>query len=151
MLVIGGLIGIGYAADGTTASEQRWAKLLNDAFAGIELTDSQNSHLQIILDQAARDRERYTEVVKRLKTARDGGDLELARTLSVESKEIGGTLRAVDRIKLMATFLDEEQVLLFERNLRYRLDRLRAEKWASRAEKSKSVTEAGVASKVSSE
>lgn len=151
ILVLGSLMGIGYAADGTTASEQLWAELLDDAFAGVELTDSQNSHLQAILDQAARDRARYTEIVKRLKTAREGGDLELVRTLSAEGKELGGTLRAADRLKSMATFLDENQVLIFERNLRLRQDRLRAEKWASQAEKNKPVEEAGVASEVPSE
>lgn len=148
ILVLGGLMGIGYAADGTTAAERRWAELLDDAFAGIELSDSQNSHLQVILDQAARDQEHYTEIVKRLKTAREGGDLALARELSVEGKEIPVSM---DRLKSMATFLDEEQVLIFERNLRLREDRLRAERWASQAEKSKPVEEAGIASEVPSE
>ncbi len=34
ILVLGSLMGIGYAADGTTASEQLWAEGLDDAFAG---------------------------------------------------------------------------------------------------------------------
>lgn len=151
ILVLGGLTGVGFAADGTTASEQRWAALLDDAFADIELTDSQKSHLQVILDQAARDRERFTENVKRLKAAPEPGDLALANTLSAESEKTGGNLRAVDRLKMMTTALDGEQILIFERNLRLREDRLRAKAWANQAQNSQPLKESGVASEVPSQ
>ena len=120
----------GAGDDPEMSPDQFWEELTSEAFAGIELSETQQVQIEAILLEATEDRGRYNEIRSRLKLAREEGDSEFAMKLSEELKSARNSLRPNVRVGKMRDLLNEDQRPIFDRNIRVREDRRLAERWA---------------------
>lgn len=125
--------------------DQFWEELTSEAFAGIELSETQQVQIEAILLEATEDRGRYNEIQSRLKLAREEGDFEFAMKLSEELKSARNSLRPNVRVGKMRDLLNEDQRPVFDRNIRVREDRRLAEGWARQKKRESEVKQAAQA------
>jgi hypothetical protein len=146
VIVISTMTDVGFAVDETNSApsatqsetqqdessypEQFWEEARNEIFQDIELTPAQESGIEAILEEAAAGRASYAELRERLARARQEGNQQLEKTLSDELIQIRDTFRPTGRMIKMGDLLDDEQRVIFERNMRLRDDRALAERRA---------------------
>lgn len=120
----------GTRADGYSSPESYWEQARSEVFMNIELTEAQEEGVDSILAEAESGRKRYASLQARLNEARKEGNQELSAELSKTVIEIRETFRPTARIMRMGELLNDEQRIVFDRNLRLRGDREAAQQLA---------------------
>lgn len=109
-----------------------WIQAQTELFDGIELNESQQEGVALLLVEAETDRNRFSEAESDLKLARREGNSPRINELSALVIEYRDSLRPEARIDKMRLLLSEDQVDQFDKNRRMRGDRQLAERLARR-------------------